>query len=160
VYEQVEGLVQMGHVLAAEKQRRDTPRPAVGGLPAGAVAAMAAQARHDLLAGHDRTWIDPSFTSPLTGVVVRLMREAGRPASPDLVDDARRFTDALQLRHAKAALASRRLGLLGLEVGGAEVTDPQLVAALHDLAAGRMERLTPEQNAALGAIRASSLTRG
>ena len=80
VHEQVEGLVQMGQVLAAEKERRDRQREALERLPAGAVATMAAQAKHDLLGEHDRTWIDPSFTSPLTGVVVRLMREAGRTA--------------------------------------------------------------------------------
>ena len=67
VHEQVEGLVQMGQVLAAEKEQRGRERKTVQRLPAGAVATIAAQARHDLLAEHDQTWIDPSFTSPLTG---------------------------------------------------------------------------------------------
>lgn len=157
VHEQVEGLVQMGQVLAAEKERRDRQRRAVERLPAGAVATVAAQAQHDLLAEHDQTWIDPSFTSPLTGVAVRLMRDAGRAASPTFVDEARRFTDALRLREARASLESRRLSLLDLEIEEAEVTDPQLAAALHDLAAGRIKKLTPEQDAALGAIAATSI---
>ena len=54
VHEQVEGLMQMGQVLAAGKQRRDRQRRAVERLPAGAVATMAAQVRHDLLAEHDQ----------------------------------------------------------------------------------------------------------
>ncbi len=151
VHEQVEGLVQMGRVLAAEKERRDRQRQIAERLPTDAVATMAAQARHDLLAEHDQTWIDPSFTSPLTGVVVRLMRQAGRAASPDPVDDARRFTDALRLREARAALASRRTGMVDQEIGEGEVADPQLVAAIEELATGRVARLTSEQNAALTA---------
>ena len=157
VHEQVEGLVQMGQVLAAEKERRDRQRQAVEGLPAAAVPTIAAQARHDLLAEHDETWIDPSFTSPLTGVVVRLMREAGRVISLDPIDEARRFADALRLREARAALASRRLGMIDIGIEEAEVTDPQLVAALQDLAAGRIGQLTPEQNAALEAVRPTSI---
>lgn len=155
VHEQVEGLVQMGQVLAAEKERRDRQRQTAKRLPADAVATMAAQARHDLLAEHDQTWIDPSFTSPLTGVVVRLMREAGR-ASPDPVDDARRFTDALRLREAKAALASRRPGIVDQEIGEGEVTDPRLLAAIEEVAAGRVRRLTPEHTATLAAACSAS----
>ena len=115
-------------------------------LPVGAVAMVAAQTRHDLLAEHDQTWVDPSFTSPLTGVVVRLMRDAGRVASLDPIDDARRFTDTL--REARAALASCQLGLLDLGIEEAEVTDPQIVAVIQDPAAGRIGQLTPEQNEA------------
>ena len=151
VHEQVEGLVQMGQVLAAEKERRDRHRQTAERLPTEAVDTMTAQARHDLLAEHDQTWIDPSFTSPLTGVVVRLMRQAGRAASPDPVDDARRFTDALRLREARAALASRRPGMVDQKIGEGEVTDPRLVVAIEELAAGRVPRLTPEHNAALTA---------
>ena len=113
---------------------------------------MATQARPDILAEHDQTWIDPTFTSPLTGVVVQLMRDASRAASPDTVDDARRFTDALHLREAKSALTARQLGALDREIQEAEVTDPDLVAAIHDLGAGRITQLTPEQNATLSCI--------
>ncbi|RYC29140.1 site-specific integrase [Lichenibacterium minor] len=151
VHEQVEALVQMGQVLAAEKEQRGRERKTVQRLPVGAVDTIAAQARHDLLAEHDQCWIDPTFTSPLTGVVVRLMRNASRTASLDPVDDARRFADDLRLRDAKAALVSRRPGTLDTEIEEGEVTDQRLIAAISDLAAGRISRLTPEQNAALTA---------
>lgn len=152
VHEQVEGFVQMGHVLAAEKEQRRRERAAVERLPSGCVATIAAQARHDLLAEHDRTWIDPTFTSPMTGVVVELMRKASRAASPDRIEEARQFTDALRGREARAALASRTPGMVGLEIEEGEITDPGLIAAIDDLAAGRIDRLTPEHNAALGAV--------
>ncbi len=151
VHEQVEALVQMGQVLAAEREQRRRERRAVQRLPADAVSTIAAQARHDILAEHDQCWIDPTFTSPLTGVVVRLMRNASRAALPDPLDSARRFADDLLLREAKAALVSRRPGLVDQEIGEGEVTDPRLLAAIEDLAAGRVARLTPEQNAALTA---------
>ena len=151
VHEQVEGFVPMGQVLAAEKERRARQRQAAERLPAGAVTMMAAQARHDLLAEHDQCWIDPSFTSPLTGVVARLMRNASRTASLDPVDDARRFADDLRLRDAKAALVSRRPGTLDTEIKEGEVTDQRLIAAIGDLAAGRVAQLTPEQNLVLTA---------
>ena len=156
VHEQVEALVQMGQVLAAEKEQRGRERKAVQRLPVGAVGTIAAQARHDLLAEHDQCWIDPTFTSPLTGVVVRLMRNASRTASLDPVDDARRFADDLRLREAKTALVSRRPGMLDGEIKEGEVTDQHLIAAIGDLAAGRVAQLTPEQNAALTAACAAS----
>lgn len=159
VHEQVEGLVQMGQVLAAEKEHRNRTRETVQRLHAGAVATIAAQARHDIPAEHDRTWIDPSFTSPLTGVVLHLMRNASRTASLDLIDEARRFADDLRLREAKAALVSRDPGALDRDIREGEVIDPCLIAALGDLAAGRIARLTPEQNAALAACTTSTSPR-
>ena len=98
----------MGQVLAAEKEQRSRERKVVPRLPAGAVRTIAAQAQHDILADHDQTWIDPTFTSPLTGVVVQLMRNASRAAPLDPVVDARRFSDALGLREAKGS--SRPVG--------------------------------------------------
>ena len=61
VHEQVEGLVQTGHVLAAEREQRRQAQKAVERLPP---ATVAAQAKHDLLAEHDQTWVDPTFTCP------------------------------------------------------------------------------------------------
>lgn len=46
--------------------------------------------------------------------------------------------------------------MLDLGIGAAEINDPQLVSAFHDLEAGKIVRLTPEQSAALGAIAATS----
>lgn len=157
VHEQVEGLVQMGVVLAAEKEQRSRERKAVERLPAGSVAAIAAQAKHDLLAEHDQTWIDPTFTSPLTSVVVHLMRKAGRTASLDLIDEGRRFADDLRLREAVGTLASRKPGMLDRRIGESEVIDPHLIAALHDVAARSVKQLTPEQNDALRAASVNSI---
>ena len=84
------------------------------------------------------------------------MQKAGRAATLEQIDEGRRFADAVRLREAKRALAFRDPGMLDRQIEEAEITDPQLVAALHDLAGGRIARLTPEQNASLSAVRSTS----
>ena len=149
VHEQVEGLVQMGRVLGHEEAERRRCRREVDGLPSGAVSTIAAQAGHDLLAEHDRTWIDPTFTSPLTSVVLNLMRKASRTRRGGDVDAARRLSTDLLLRQAKRSLVERDPGLVDRDI---EVVDAGLDPGLFDLEAlkgGRVARLTPEQVAAV-----------
>lgn len=144
VHQQVDALIALAQIAANTAAQREAAKPRREPLPPGAITTIAGQAKHDLLAGHDETWIDPTFMSPLANVVARVLREQSFGQSErERAEAARRFETDLLLRQTREAIAAREPGWLDRTIGVTEV-DPALFD-VDGLRTGEVTATTPEQ---------------
>ncbi|MCW6510183.1 hypothetical protein [Lichenifustis flavocetrariae] len=77
IHPQVEALVQIARVSANGASAPKQAPVQVDRLTRDQISIMGAQAHHDILYEHDRTWVDPTFSPPVTTVITKLMLAKG-----------------------------------------------------------------------------------
>ncbi|MDX7949738.1 site-specific integrase [Lichenihabitans sp. Uapishka_5] len=157
VHTQVEALLQLAQIAAnTEAVRKKAVRP-VEGLAPGVSATIAGQLKHDRLNAHDQGWIDPTFTSPLAGVVLKLLRQSTvEAADRKLIEGARRKAEDIEHQQARAALREREPGWVDRSILVSE-----LDASLFDiegLRSGRITHFTTAQMRAMHEAEAKATT--
>ena len=149
VHQQVEALVQFARVEVRSRRAAELA-VRVKGLKPADIRHMVEQVRHDILAEDDRIYLDPTFTSPLDGVILNLLPRAGRQPNEATNRDAQRFSQDVRRRKAEQDLATRDLSLSDRPIEEREIdADPDLIAKLGALSAGAPDVLSEEERAAL-----------
>jgi hypothetical protein len=138
VHAQVEALIQLAQIAANNETVRKSAIRTVQGLEPAAITTIAGQMKHDHLAADDQGWIDPTFTSPLASVVLKLLRQGTSAQSDEnLVAFARRKAQSIEQEQARAALRDRQPGWVDRSIAVSE-----LEASLFDIEGIRSGRIT------------------
>ena len=130
VHAQVEALVQLATIRVRSNRAADLAKR-VSALQPAEIRAMAGQVRHDILADDDKTYIDPTFTTPLNEIVFDLLRKAGRADDGATKAEALSKAQDVQKRKAEGDLAARNIALFDQCIEEGEIDgDPSLIATL------------------------------